>query len=393
MIPDLEGEQRVEGIVNQTRSNLWTEKTNETMSGAELALALARQGGFAELEAVATGLLGSAHGMRGDAGDLERAIRLTDQAVKMWIPNTRQRELAEVYHFSADHCYWAGDYERAIEASALAAATAGVEMHSQEYRLRGAGMQAIILSGIGRYEDAISAAQDAIELARTMGRKVNVVTNYSTLPLREIFAVDEALTRSEEVEDRLGPSDFNMPWMNARADVFVARVMKGDTSRALRDWGPLWDDAVASKAWERWLVSGRMAAVRADLELDMGNTDDTLLWGGRAIEMAVASSRKKYEAIARTTVGRALTTQRLHEEAVAELRRAAALSDVLGSPLIRWQSRAALAQALPGIGSDPASVCAEAADIIRSVVAGLTAAHADGYLAVPQVVEVLDAVR
>ena len=41
--------------------------------------------------------------------------------------------------------------------------------------------------------------------------------NYSTLPLREIFWLDEALERSALVADRLGPSDFNMPWMNARA--------------------------------------------------------------------------------------------------------------------------------------------------------------------------------
>jgi len=38
--------------------------------------------------------------------------------------------------------------------------------------------------------------------------------------------------------------------------------------------------------------------------------------------MALASSRKRYEAIARTTVGRALAVERLHEEAVVELRRA-----------------------------------------------------------------------
>ena len=392
VIPHLEGQAKVEGMIGRVRSTLWTEQTDQTMSGAELALQLARAGGFSELEAVALGLLGSAHGMRGDAGDLDTALRLTDQALQSWKPNTRQAELAELYHLCANHLYWAGDYERATQATTLAATTAGVELHSQEFRLRGAGMQAIILAGLGRYEEAISAAQDAIELALTMGRRVNVVTNYSTLPLREIFAVDEALTRSEEVTERLGPSDFNMPWMNARADVFAARVLRGDLSNARHEWGALWDDAIASKAWERWLVSGRLAAIRADLDLSMGRAEDALTWGGRAIEMAVASRRKKYEAIARTTVGRALTTQHLYEEALVELRRAVATSDDLGSPLVRWQSRAALAQALAGAGANADTVFAEAAEIIQAVTARLSPEHAAGYLAAQPVVEVLDSV-
>ena len=63
------------------------------------------------------------------------------------------------------------------------------------------------------------------------------------------------------------------------------------------------------------------------------------------------------------------------------------MSDALGSPLIRWQSRAALAQALAATDPDP--VYAEAATIIRTVAAGLTPEHAAGYLAAPEVVEVL----
>jgi tetratricopeptide (TPR) repeat protein len=254
-------------------------------------------------------------------------------------------------------------------------------------------MQAIILGGMGRYEEAISAAQDAMQLARTMGRPMNVVMNYSTLPLREIFALDEALARSEEVAERLGPSDFNMPWMNARADVFTARVMRDDLARAEREWGSLWEDAVASKAWERWLVSGRLAAVRADMDLAMGHIEEALAWAQRAIEMALASSRKKYEAVARTTAGRALITHGLHREAATELRRAVALSDALGSPLLRWQSRGALAQALAGTGGDPGPAYEEAGNIIRAVAAGLTPQHATGYLAAPQVASVLGAVR
>ena len=71
--------------------------------------------------------------------------------------------------------------------------------------------------------------------------------------------------------------------------------MKGDLSIAESGWNALWDDAVGSKAWERWLVSGRLAAARADLDLAKGRIEDAQTWSMRAIDMAVASSRKKYE--------------------------------------------------------------------------------------------------
>ncbi len=184
-----------------------------------------------------------------------------------------------------------------------------------------------------------------------------------------------------------------MPWMNARADVFTACVSRGDLARAESEWGPVWDDAVASKAWERWLVSGRLAATRADMELSMGRTGEALVWARRAIDLAVASSRRKYEAIGRTTAGRALIADGLYDEAATELRRAVAVSDALSSPLLRWQSRAALAQAMAGTGHDPDPAYHEAASIIRDVADSLSTEHAAGYLAAPQVASVVDAVR
>src|ERR671918_595015 len=117
-------------------------------------------------------------------------------------------------------------------------------------------MQGLILAGMGRYEEAIAMGQEAIAIGLRMGRPTNVVMNYSTLPLREIFGVDEAHRRSEEVVDRLGPSDFNMPWMNARADLLAADVLGGNLGEAAKQWPGVWDEALVSKAWERWLVSG-----------------------------------------------------------------------------------------------------------------------------------------
>jgi class 3 adenylate cyclase/tetratricopeptide (TPR) repeat protein len=392
LLPELHGADEIEALLAEAEATLWTERTEETLRLAERALELTRARGPAELEPLALARLGQAYGMRGEEGDLQRAVELGDSALKMWFPNVRNRALAEHYHLQADTYYWTGGYERALELSRSAAATGGLEPSGAEFRLRGAGMEGLILAGMGRYEEALAAAEVAIATARRLGRKENVVVNYSTAPLREIFALHEARERSATVVDRLGPSDFNMPWMNARADLIGADLLLRDYGRVEKAWPDAWEDAVASEAWERWLISGRLAADRAELELARDRLDDAVTWARRAIEMARSVSRRKYEVIALTLLGRALTAQGLVEEAAAELRSAVAAADALGSPLFRWQARAALAAAAVGARDATADEpLHDAVEIIRGVAASLSPERAAAYLKAPQVVEVLEA--
>jgi tetratricopeptide (TPR) repeat protein len=242
---------------------------------------------------------------------------------------------------------------------------------------------------MGRYEEALATADEAIATARKLGRPDNVVLNYSTTALREIYAVDEALERSETVVSRLGPSDFNMPWMNARADVVSADLLLGDIGAVERAWPAMWDDALASHAWERWLLGGKLAAVRAEAELQRGRPDEAIEWSGRAIELARSARRRKYETAALVTLGRALAARGLADEAAAELRRAVEVADGLGSPLSRWQARAALALAVPGVETE--ALLVEAAAIINAVAGSLTPERGARYLAAPQVRETLAA--
>jgi tetratricopeptide (TPR) repeat protein len=331
--------------------------------------------------------------MRGEEGDLDRAIEHGDRALDVWVPGTRLLELAEHYHMHGDTYYWIGRYEHSLDLSRMSKATAGLDPHSAEFVLRGAGLQGLNLAGMGRYEEALATGEAAIATARALGRPANVVTNYTTLTLREIFSLDEARDRSETVADRLGPSDFNMPWMNARADLLGAQLLLGDLNRVERDWPSAWEDVLAAKGWEHWLITGRLAAYRAELELERGRFDDSVTWARRAVESARAVHRGKYEAIALTTLGRALTAQGHAEEAVAELRSAVEAADRLGSPLFRWQARAALAAALSkrSDGEDPDGPLQEAATIIREIAASLAPERAKGYLAAAPVIEVLEA--
>jgi class 3 adenylate cyclase/tetratricopeptide (TPR) repeat protein len=396
LLPELSGAEEIEALLARSRATLWSEKTSDTFLLAERAVELVRSNGPVDLEAVAIARLSQAFGMRGNEGDLDRALELGDRALALWRGDDRLLELAEHYHMQADVHYWTGAYERALELSDEAAATGGLEPRSAEFLLRGAGMRGLILSGMGRYEEAVSAGGLAIQTAQKMGRRDNVVTNYSTTALREIFALDEAKARSEMISDRLGPSEFNMPWMNARADLIGAQVLSDDLASVERTFPALWDDALQSEAWERWLITGRLAANRAELELSAGRIDDALTWSRRAMELAKTARRRKYVANALTTLGRVLTTQGEATSAKAELRSAVALADELGSPLLRWQARAALSRAeraVKGAGDQADRHAEEAIDIIRAVVNQLTPEHAEGYLAAAQVVEALELVH
>lgn len=255
-------------------------------------------------------------------------------------------------------------------------------------------MQGLILSSMGRYEEALEASESAIATARRMGRGDSVVTNYSTLTLREIFWLDEARARSELITDRLGPSDFNMPWMNARADLICADLLLGELGRVDIAWPSAWDDAVAGKAWERWLVSGRLASVRSEVELARGHLDDAVTWARRTLEMARPVRRRKYEITGLITLGSALAQQGSVEDAVAQLRIAVALADGPGgSPLLRWRAKAACGAAetrRPETAADGETRLREAASIIREVAASLAPERTARYLAAPEVARVLE---
>ncbi len=396
LLPDLDGDQEIEALIARGRSTFWTEQMAETMALAERAVALAEERGGSELRGPALALLAAVVAMRGEEGDLDKAIEVGERAFEVWVPGTRSLELGEHYHMHADTAYWTGDYARTLELSTLAAEIGAVDPHGGEALLRGAGLNGLALSGMGRYEEALEATDRAIALAREMGRGKNVVTNYSTTPLREVFAVEEARRRSDEVNDATGPSSFNMPWMNARVDLITANILLGDLGAAERMWPSAYDDSLASQAWERWLLSCRLAALRAQLELDAGRSEEAVTWARRAIDAAVSSRRRKYEVVSRITLGRALVAQGQNDASLVELRSAVEGSDALGSPLLRWQSRGALGEAQMGSSDERAEAEAtlkEAVAIVHDVADSLSPARASAYLDAPQVVALLAVAR
>ena len=394
MIPELDGLDEIEALLARGHSTLWTEQTEET-SGDRRA-----RGGAGRRtrgpRARGSGARAALAGLR-DARRRRRP-RHRARARRPCVAMPGSRTPGRSSSPSTTTCTptpTTGSAGTSARSSCLGLAdeTGGLEPHSAEFVLRGAGMGGLILAGMGRYEEALAAGEAAIATARRLGRPDNVVLNYSTAPLRDIFAVEEALGRSETVVDRLGPSEFNMPWMNARADLIGAHLLEGELGLVEREWPAAWDDALAVSAWEHWLITGRLAAYRAEWELEAGNHDDAVTWARRAIDAARDVHRRKYVAIARTLLGRALTAQGLGDAAASELGTAVEIADELGSPLFRWQARAALAarSRRARTGRIPRHHSRRRPRSSGDVAASLAPERAEAYLAAPQVVEVLRA--
>jgi len=390
LVPELEGRDEVEGLFSLAMATHWTEQTERTLEVSERGLTLSREQGFDDLEPIGLSLLSAGHAMRGDRGDVARSLELGEQATALWPPGQRPAEFAHHLHILGNPLYWSGRYQEAYELAMQAKSMGGLAAGSAEFVLRGAGMTGLTLAGLGRYEEALTASESAIAAAKRLGRPASVVINYSTLTLREIFALEEARERSQMVSDRLGPSDFNMPWMNARADWIAAELLLGELGTVERLWPEAWEDAQNVQAWEHWLVSGRLAVARAQLDLGAGRLDDAVMWSRRALEMAESGGRPKYEAIALQTLGQTLIRQGLAEEAVGELERAVAIADGLGSPLGRWETRAALATAQRAAGKDPEAMLTGSIEIIQEVTASLSPERSDTYLSARPVRAVLE---
>jgi pentatricopeptide repeat protein len=393
LLPQLQGLDELEAVLARSRATQWTERTEETLTMARRALELAERLDAKEMVGPALARLSQVHAMRGDEGDLDRALELGDRALELWIPGTRPIELAEHYHMHADNYYWTGGYAKASELSRKGQEVSG-DPESRESLLRAGGMGGLTLAAIGRYEEALQVFDEMISLGRELGRPVRVLLNYSTMAYRDLLDLDEARARSEEAlatEAAKGWSSFNMPWMNALVDLLQTDLLDGDIGAAEARWPSLWEETRRSEAWERWYLAGKVAAARAEIALHVDGPETAAEWATKAIEMARGVRRLKYETAARTILGRALLGMSRGAEAVAELRTAVSASDRLGSPPARWQTRGALGRALYQVGDDSGAEQAfqEAGDVIRDVAATLSPERAERLLAATPVRETL----
>jgi class 3 adenylate cyclase/tetratricopeptide (TPR) repeat protein len=391
LLPQLTGRARVEALLGWTWGTHWTARCDDTIAGAEEALHLAEELGDRELISVATARLSQGLAMRGEAGDMDGAGELGEAALRMWVSGSRPVDRLNHEHLLGEQHYWTG---RLADADALMVtamqSTAGPE--SIEARLRSAALRAQILCSRGSYEESLALFDETMKLAVELGRPLRILRNYSTQPLREIFDLEEARRRSEECLE--GPEEaagFTMPRANAMADLMQTAVLAGDFATAQTTWNTQWEDTIKTKAWDRWLVGGRLAATRAEMALAMDRMDEALEWAHKAIALSLPVRRLKYEIVGRTVLGQALLASGKAADAAAALRPTVEKADKLDSPPLRWRARAALGRSLYATGDDDgaAKAFAEASTIINDVAAALTPQRSARFLAVESIHDVV----
>jgi tetratricopeptide (TPR) repeat protein len=395
LVSKVTGRDQLDVLLALARCYHWTERTTEVLEVGRRALEMAQDLGATELVGPATARLSQGHAMRGGEGDIDRAIQLGERAIEVWVPGSRLDDKAEHEHLLADQHYWTGHYGRALELS-RAAREQAVDPSSAEALLRGGGMEGLLLTAMGRYEEALASFDRVIALGRELGRPVRVLLNYSTMAFRELYDLDEARHRSEESLSQHGRSaTFHMPWMNAAVDLMQTDLLAGEVGAAEVRWRGLWDDVLATPAWERWLLGGKMAALRAGIALEAESPEAAAEWASKAIAMARPVHRAKYDNVARVTLGKALLAMGRPQDGLLELQQAVIGADTLGNPAARWQVRAELAAALGAVGDEEGAdrQLQEAARIIRSIEVLLAPERAKRFVATPVVAGVLTAAR
>jgi class 3 adenylate cyclase/tetratricopeptide (TPR) repeat protein len=391
LLCELHGQQRLDALIARAHATLWTEQDAKTLELAEEALALADDVSDDTAIAAALAAKSQALAMRGkEEDDLDQALTLGDRALEVWIPGTRALDLRHHLHLHADTLYWTGQYERSVQLSQETRAVAS-DLHSAESLLRGGGMEALALAGLGRHEEAIVIFDDLFEIARELGQRREVLLNYSALVYRELHDLDEARKRSEEALSLSAAMTFGMPRQFAGSDLLMTSLLSGDIGEAQSSWPGLWEAAGKATAWTTWLIAGRLASSRAEIALQAETPESAAEWAERAIQIARRTRRRKYETRSLEVFGQALAKLGRHDEALQTLRSAVALADELVGPPARWRARATLGKVLYELGGDDAAAAAyaEARELIDGFVATLGPGRSAKLSTAPDVEEIV----
>jgi len=390
LLPELEGQERLDALIAYAHATVWTEQDAETLAVVEQARPLAEELGDESALAAVLAMESQGRAMRGADGDLDAALELGERALDLWVPGTRTLDLRHHLHLHADTTYWVGAYERSAELSRQTRALAR-DVQSAESLLRGGGLEALALAGLGRHEEAIAIWDELFEIARELGQNPRGLLNYSALAYRELYDLGEARRRSEEALELSAGETFGMPRQFAGSDLLFTHLLAGDVGAAQAEWPSCWEGAAEATGWTVWLIAGRLLCARAEIALHAEKAESAVEWAQRSLEVARRTRRRKYEARSLTLLGQALARLGRRDEALAPLRAAVEIADELVGAPARWQTRSALGEVAYGLGDDDAAATAHAAaaELVDGVARSLSPDRAARFLAAPAVQEML----
>jgi tetratricopeptide (TPR) repeat protein len=254
LLLSLEGREQIEALLGLGRASMWMEQTDEALGFAERSLELAERLDDREMRGPALALLSQVHGQRGREGDLGLAVELGDQALQVWVPGTRERDLESHESLHALNHYWVGRYAEAVELG----------------RRGGDGAtEGLALTALGRHEEAIELFDETIAREREAGSTMITAyaLNCSTAPLRDLLDLSEARRRNGEAGELFHQIGFDSGVMQGEIDLLYTDLLDDAVASAERAWPELWERARDGTGWERWLAPGRLAVARAEIAL------------------------------------------------------------------------------------------------------------------------------
>jgi tetratricopeptide (TPR) repeat protein len=394
LLPELSGAEKLEALIGVGDAYVWTERHEDVLATAAEAMPLAQELADETAIPAAIALEANGLGMRGDEGDLDRAVELGDRALELWVPGTRHVALTSFLDLHANAMAWRGDYERAAELSQRQYALAR-DVHSAEGLLRGGGHEALALVGLGRHEEAIEIWNELFEVARDLGRSRRYLLNYSSIAYRELYDLDEARARSSEAFELSEGFSFSMPFQFAGSDLMWTELLARDIGAAQAMWPERWATAEQQTGWTRWLIIGRHLSARTEIALAAESPETAVEWAERALVVARRTRRPKYEARTLTALGQALARLRRRDEALGAVRTAVRLADELIGPPARWDARAGLGRVAYELGEDDeaAAAYAEARELVDTFSATLAPERAATLAKSPVVDEIRSLVK
>jgi tetratricopeptide (TPR) repeat protein len=392
LLPQLEGRDLLSAMLTRSRAAFWTMDAPTTTRLAQEAVALAEQLDDKEFLGPATALQSNATSME---GRLEEAFELNERAFDLWQPGKRQTEFAVAMDQRALDHYWAGQYEEG-ERWARQGLALAEEIKSTESILRIGAIYGVLLTGLGRHEEALPIFEDTIARGKDVElepRWTARVMNMSSTLYRDVFDTQESRRRNAEAAELGARAGFLIAEVQAGIDLIFADLMEGEPGRAERRWPELWERAQASKGWHQWLMVGRLLEARAEIALATGDVEAAARHADEAVAQSVSVWRLKYETSGRLVLGSALARMGQVEEGVRELRTATDGADRLRHPPAIWQAWSELGRALAASGDDEGagSAFAKADETIRSFAAALAPERSERLLSAEPIKEILAA--
>jgi tetratricopeptide (TPR) repeat protein len=287
-------------------------------------------------------------------GSVPQALVIADEAFQAWQPGERRRDFANHSAMTGMLCYWTGQCDRAVELCRQGYEL-GMELRAIEEVLLGGGNLGMTLTGMGRHEEAIRVLERVV----AQGRELEILPRWTARALnmwsgalRELFALDEARARNEEAIEFGKASGFLLAALQGRTDLLFTDLLEDEPGRANRTWPGLWREAEQLEGWHEWLIQGRLAYARAEIDLARGKPEEAAAAASDAIARSLRVGRLKYEVVARSVLGVALLELQREAEGVAELRAALVGAERLGHPPTTWRAAGRLATALARTGDD-----------------------------------------